>query len=99
MFAVLGDNGQKRIAFTNPEVFGAVYMWWSVTYRAIRQVLAPQKRGRKVDPQAAALERLRQENERLKARLEQAETIIDVQNKLVTLFGTEASPTSSDEER
>ena len=46
----------------------------------------------------AELERLRQENERLKARLEQAELIIDVQKKLVRLFG-EASPTPSDEGR
>lgn len=73
--------------------------WREQRDRAIRQALAPQKRGRKVDPQAAEMERLRQENERLKARLEQAEMIIDVQKKLVTLFGTEPSPTPSDEGR
>ncbi len=53
--------------------------WRKQRDRALRQALAPQKRGRKVDPQAVELERLRQENERLKARLEQAELIIDVQ--------------------
>ena len=53
--------------------------WRKQRDHALRQALAPQKRGRKVDPQAAELERLRQENERLKARLEQAELIIDVQ--------------------
>ena len=73
--------------------------WREQRDRAIRQALAPQKRGRKVDPQAAEMERLRQENERLKARLEQAEMIIDVQKKLVTLFGTEPNPTPSDEGR
>jgi transposase-like protein len=73
--------------------------WREQRDRAIRQAQAPQKRGRKVDLQADELERLRQENERLKARLEQAETIIDVQKKLVTLFGTAASPTPSDEGR
>lgn len=73
--------------------------WRAQRDRAIRQALAPQKRGRKVDPQAAELERLRQENERLQARLQQAELIIDVQKKLVTLFGTEPSPTPSDEGR
>lgn len=71
--------------------------WRKQRDRAIRQALAPQPRGRKVDPQAAELERLRQENERLKARLLQAEMIIDVQKKLVTLFGTEPSLTPNDE--
>ena len=73
--------------------------WRTQRDRAIRQALAPQKRGRKMDPQAAELERLRQENERLQARLRQAEMIIDVQKKLVTLFGTETNPTRSDEGR
>lgn len=71
--------------------------WRTQRDRAIRQALAPQKRGRKMDPQAAELERLRQENERLQARLRQAEMIIDVQKKLVTLFGTEPSLTPNDE--
>jgi len=44
--------------------------------------LTPKKRGRKPDPQAAELARLQRENEQLKARLEQAETIIEVQKKL-----------------
>jgi len=50
------------------------------------QGLRPKKRGRKPDPQAAALARLQRENERLKARLEQAETIIEVQKKLCRLL-------------
>src|SRR5687768_6135208 len=62
--------------------------WRKQRARAIRQALAPQKRGRKVDPQAVEITRLWQENERLQARFQQAETIIDVQKKLVTLFGT-----------
>lgn len=73
--------------------------WRQHRDRAIHQALTPQKRGRKVDRQANELDRLRQENERLQARLRQAETIIDVQKKLVTLFGTEPSPTPSDEGR
>src|SRR5690242_10496786 len=44
--------------------------------------LTPQKRGPKVDPQAAEVARLQRENERLQARLERAERIIDVQKKL-----------------
>ncbi len=50
------------------------------------QGLRPKKRGRKPDPQAAELARLQRENERLKARLEQAETIIEVQKKLCRLL-------------
>ena len=51
------------------------------------QSLGPKKRGRKPDPQAAELARLQRENEHLKARLEQAETIIEVQKKLCQLLG------------
>jgi len=49
--------------------------------------LTPKKRGRKPDPQAAELARLQRENARLKARLEQAETIIEVQKKLSQMLG------------
>lgn len=48
--------------------------------------LRPKKRGRKPDPQVAELARLQRENERLQARLEQAETIIEVQKKLCRLL-------------
>lgn len=48
--------------------------------------LRPKKRGRKPDSQAAELARLQRENERLQARLEQAETIIEVQKKLCRLL-------------
>jgi len=51
------------------------------------QGLRPKKRGRKPDPQAAELAQLRRENERLKARLAQAETIIEVQKKLSQMLG------------
>jgi cell shape-determining protein MreC len=47
-----------------------------------------QKRGRKPDPQAAEVKRLQRENELLRARLERAEHIIDVQKKLAQLLGT-----------
>src|SRR5512142_2089920 len=46
------------------------------------QALSAQKRGRKPDPQAAEIARLRRENERLQKRLQSAETIIEFQKKL-----------------
>jgi transposase-like protein len=52
------------------------------------QALSPHQRGRKA--QEVGLEelgRLQRENERLRARLEQAELIIDVQKKLSRLLG------------
>lgn len=59
--------------------------------------LSPKKRGRQADPQAAELARLQRENERLKARLQQAETIIEVQKKVSQLLGlTPAEPDGSE---
>lgn len=43
--------------------------------------LTPKRRGRRTDPQAAEIVRLRRENERLQTRLERAEAIIEVQKK------------------
>ena len=56
-----------------------------------------QKRGRKADPQAAEIKRLQRENEQLRARLERAEHIIDVQKKLAQLLGTSPDETASSE--
>ena len=61
--------------------------WRKQRGRGQLQGLSPKKRGRKPDPQAAELARLQRENERLKARLEQAETVIEVQKKLSQLLG------------
>jgi transposase-like protein len=70
--------------------------WREQRRRGVLQALAPQKRGPKPDPQAAEIVRLRRENERLHYRLQQAETIIDVQKKLSALLGL---PTSENDEQ
>lgn len=54
--------------------------------------LAGQRRGPKVDPNAAELVRLQRENKRLKEQLERAELIIEVQKKVAQLVGTPPSP-------
>ena len=61
------------------------------------QALSPQKRGPKVDLQAAEIARLRRENERLLERLRRAETIIDVQKKVAALLGVPMGENPSDE--
>jgi len=61
--------------------------WRQQRERGALRGLTTQRRGRKVDAQATELARLRRENEGLQFRLQQAETIIDVQKKLSTLLG------------
>lgn len=56
--------------------------WRGQHDRGALQGLTPAKRGRKADPQAAEMAKLRRENDRLKAQLERAELIIDVQKKV-----------------
>ena len=72
-----------------------IYSSYLTTWRkqraaAERAALAPQKRGRQADPAIAEDRRvaeLTRENERLRRKLTQAHTIIDVQKKLCTLLG------------
>jgi len=54
--------------------------------------LGGQRRGPKVDPNAAELARLQRENKRLKEKLERAELIIDVQKKVASLIGETPPP-------
>lgn len=61
------------------------------------QALSSRTRGRKSQvPSVAELAELQRENERLRARLEQTEIIIDVQKKLSKLLGLTADSTESD---
>jgi len=72
--------------------------WRQQRARGQLQGLAPKKRGCKgQDPSVAELARLRRENERLRAQLEQAEIIIDVQKKLAQLLGLNTDETENDE--
>jgi len=65
--------------------------WRAQRQAGVLQALAPQKRGRKPDPQAVEIARLRRENEQLQQRLQRAEMIIEVQKKLSVLLGLPTS--------
>jgi len=76
-----------------------LYSSYLTTWRKQRdegqiQGLSGSKRGRKAERHVAELARLRRENEQLQTRLQQAETIIDVQKKLCGLLGLSAEPGS-----
>lgn len=59
--------------------------------------LKPQKRGRKANPEAEELHRLRRENARLTRQLEKAELIIEAQKKLSALLGLTLEAESGEE--
>jgi transposase len=62
--------------------------WRRQRERGVLEAPGPQKRGRKgKDELEREVSRLRREKERLQGRLEQAETIIEVQKKLSHLLG------------
>ena len=59
-----------------------------------RGELGTKQRGKPADPQAKEVARLQRHNERLQAKLAQAETIIAVQKKLCDLLGLPSAETS-----
>ncbi len=61
--------------------------WRQLRKQGQLQTLGSHKRGRKPEPQNEELKQLRQDNQQLRAQLEQAELVIDVQKKLSQLLG------------
>ena len=65
--------------------------WRRQRDQGLLDVMSPKKRGRKkheINPLSQELARLQKENERLKNKLKQAETIIEVQKKISEILGT-----------
>ena len=64
--------------------------WRRQRDQGLLDVMSPKKRGRKkheINPLSQELARLQKENERLKNKLKQAETIIEVQKKISEILG------------
>ena len=61
--------------------------WRQLREQGQLQALGSGKRGRKPEPQNEELKQLRQDNQRLRAQLEQAELVLEVQKKLSQLLG------------
>jgi transposase-like protein len=76
--------------------------WRQARDRGQLTALGPSKRGPKAPANRELVRevaRLRRENEQLRTRLDQAETIIDVQKKLSTLLGLDPEKGESNGER
>ena len=69
--------------------------WRRQRDQGLLDVMSPKKRGRKkqeINPLSQEVARLQKENARLKNKLKQAETIIEVQKKISEILGTGPDP-------
>ena len=82
-------NGEAGAILRREGLYSSLISKWREQRQ--RGYLTPgaQRRGPKVGPNAAELERLQHENQRLREKLERAELIIEVQKKVVQLVGLE----------
>ena len=94
------DSGQLGALLRREGLYTSNLTTWRRQFeRGALAGLAPQKRGKKAKPVDARDTRIRElerDNERLRKRLEQAETIIEVQKKVSALLGT-SSPGAGNE--
>jgi transposase-like protein len=83
------ESGQIGALLRREGLYSSHLTTWRRQREAgLLEALSPKKRGRNgKDEMERELVGLRRENERLQARLEQAETIIEVQKKLSHLLG------------
>lgn len=91
-------NGEKGAFLRREGLYSSnITHWRRQQERGELDGLKPKKRGPKANPLAAENARLQQENARLRARLEQAELIIEVQKKVSRMFGLGAEQSQQDE--
>ena len=94
------ESGQLGALLRREGLYTSNLTTWRRQFeRGALAALAPKKRGKKAKPVDARDRRIRElerDNERLRKRLEQAETIIEVQKKVSALLGT-SSPGAGDE--
>ena len=82
--------GEKGALLRREGIFSSNISTWRRQYnQGGVDGLSEIKRGPQVDPQTKENKMLRQENERLKKRLQQAELIIEVQKKVSQILGIE----------
>jgi transposase-like protein len=94
------ESGQLGALLRREGLYTSNLTTWRRQFeRGVWSALTPKKRGKKAKPVDARDRRigeLERDNERLRKRLEQAETIIEVQKKVSALLGT-SSPGAGDE--
>ncbi len=69
--------------------------WRRQRDQGLLDVMSPKKRGRRkqeINPLSQEVARLQKDNERLRNKLKQAETIIEVQKKISEILGTAPNP-------
>ena len=94
-------NGEIGALLRREGIYSSQLATWRKRREAIEHAaLTPHKRGPKADPAIAETRRvaeLTKDNERLRRKLAQAHTIIDVQKKLYTLLGLPMAEDSQEE--
>jgi transposase-like protein len=94
------ESGQLGALLRREGLYTSNLTTWRRQFeRGALAALAPKKRGKKaksVDARDRRIRELERDNERLRKRLEQAETIIEVQKKVSALLGR-SSPGAGDE--
>jgi transposase-like protein len=97
----LAESGQRGAMLRREGLYSShLTAWRKQRSEGTLAGLEPKRRGRKTSPDAPLIaenERLQRDNQRLTARLRQAETIIEVQKKLSEILGIPLPPPDSNE--
>ncbi len=91
------EPGEVGAILRREGLYSQLISKWRYQRQNVR--LERQKPGPKANPAAQELKRLRQENERLRKRLERAELIIEVQKKVSRMLGLPDETEPDDEPR